>query len=158
MAEQTPADDKKGILDKLIGYLLGNDKQEFLEVHIDAILIDEIINIAIESHPNEFIALLEGKIEKEVLKIKGLVFLPGETSNEGAVMQTFMKPISTGTIGSVHSHPGFNASPSNADLYFFSKNGLFHLIIAEPYNRNSIRAYNTVGAEIGYKIIEDYLN
>lgn len=158
MAEQTPADDKKGILDKLIGYLLGNDKQEFLEVHIDAILIDEIINIAIESHPNEFIALLEGKIEKKVLKIKGLVFLPGETSNEGAVMQTFMKPISTGTIGSVHSHPGFNASPSNADLYFFSKNGLFHLIIAEPYNRNSIRAYNTVGAEIGYKIIEDYLN
>jgi len=158
MADQTPADDKKGILDKLIGYLLGNDKQEFLEVHIDAILIDEIINIAIESHPNEFIALLEGKIEKKVLKIKGLVFLPGETSNEGAVMQTFMKPISTGTIGSVHSHPGFNASPSNADLYFFSKNGLFHLIIAEPYNRNSIRAYNTVGAEIGYKIIEDYLN
>ena len=65
MADQTPADDKKGILDKLIGYLLGNDKQEFLEVHIDAILIDEIINIAIESHPNEFIALLEGKIEKK---------------------------------------------------------------------------------------------
>jgi proteasome lid subunit RPN8/RPN11 len=156
MADRTPGENNPGILDKLISHLLGNNKQEFLEVHIDAALIEEIINIARESHPNEFIALLEGKIEKEALKIKGLVFLPGETSNEGAVMQTFMKPLSTGTVGSVHSHPGYNASPSNADLYFFSKNGLFHLIIAEPYDRYSIRAYNTMGSEIGYKIIEDY--
>jgi proteasome lid subunit RPN8/RPN11 len=125
-------------------------------VHIDAKIIDEIINIAREAHPNEFVALLEGKIEDRSLKIQGLVFLPGETSNQGAVMQTFMKPLSTGTVGSVHSHPGYNASPSNADLYFFSKNGLFHLIIAEPYDKHSIRAYSTMGAEIRYNTINEY--
>ncbi|WJI09846.1 hypothetical protein FGU46_06945 [Methanobacterium sp. CWC-01] len=153
MADRIPAEDNPGILDKFIGYLLGNDKRDFQEVHIDAGIIDEIISIARESHPNEFAALLEGKIKVNTLKIQGLVFLPGETSNQGAVMQTFMKPLITGTIGSVHSHPGYNASPSKADLYFFSKNGLFHLIIAEPYDEHSIRAYDSMGAEIRFKII-----
>jgi proteasome lid subunit RPN8/RPN11 len=153
MDDRIPTENNPGIVDKLIGYLLGTDKQNFQEVHIDAELIDEIIKIARESHPKEFVALLDGKIKENVLKIQGLVFLPGETSNQGAVMQTFMKPMRTGTVGSVHSHPSYNAIPSNADLYFFSKNGFFHLIIAEPYDEHSIRAYDTMGAEIGYKTI-----
>ncbi|MEN6329331.1 MAG: Mov34/MPN/PAD-1 family protein [Methanobacteriaceae archaeon] len=153
MTDRPPANNNPGVLDKFIGYLLGNNKQNFQEVHLDAKIVEEIINIARESHPNEFVALLEGKIKDNVLKIEGLVFLPGETSNQGAVMQTFMKPLITGTVGSVHSHPGYNASPSSADLYFFSKNGLFHLIIAEPYRQDSLRAYDTMGIEIGYKIV-----
>ncbi|HMK54786.1 MAG TPA: Mov34/MPN/PAD-1 family protein [Methanobacteriaceae archaeon] len=144
---------KPGLLDRLIGHILGNDTQKFLEVHIDGEVINEIVQIARESHPNEFVALLEGKIKENILKIDGLVFLPGETSNQGAVMKTFMKPLVTGTVGSVHSHPGYNASPSNADLYFFSKNGLFHLIIAEPYEEYSIRAYDTMGMEAEYRIV-----
>ncbi|MDP3066130.1 MAG: Mov34/MPN/PAD-1 family protein [Methanobacteriaceae archaeon] len=153
MADEIPPKNKPGILDKLIGHLLGNNKQNFQEVQLDAALIDEIIQIARESHPNEFVALLEGKVKDKILKIDGLVFLPGETSNQGAVMKTFMKPMVTGTVGSVHSHPGYNASPSPADLYFFSKNGLFHLIIAEPYDEYSIRAYDTRGREAEYMIV-----
>jgi proteasome lid subunit RPN8/RPN11 len=153
MTDRPPAKEHPGILDKLIGHLLGNDKLDFQEVHIDARIIEDIINIARESHPNEFAALLEGKIEDKLLKIEGLVFLPGETSNQGAVIQTFMKPLVYGTVGSVHSHPGFSASPSNADLFFFSKNGLFHLIIAEPYHEYSIKAYDSMGAEIRYQIV-----
>jgi proteasome lid subunit RPN8/RPN11 len=152
MTDRTPPDNP-GILDKLIGHLLGNDKRDFREVHLDEGIVDEIISIARESHPNEFAALLEGKIEDKILKIQGLIFLPGESSNQGAVMQTFMKPLITGTVGSVHSHPSYNPLPSNADLYFFSKNGIVHLIIAEPYDEYSIRAYDNMGAEIRYKII-----
>lgn len=140
-------------LDRFIAKLFKNPKQEIDEIHVDIEVIDEIINIAKESYPNEFMALLEGKVNENILRITGLIFLPGETSNEGAVMQVFMQPLSTNSIGSVHSHPGYNANPSDADLQFFFKKGIFHMIIAEPYNRESIKAYDNYGNLIDFKIV-----
>ena len=140
-------------LNNLLGKLLGTSKYQFEEVHIDKEVIDEIINISKEAYPNEFMALLEGNIEEHVLKITGLIFLPIETSQEGAVMQVFMQPLTVNSVGSVHSHPGPSAHPSNADLEFFSKRGLFHMIIAEPYDRESIRAYDSYGDPASYRII-----
>lgn len=140
-------------LDNLLGKILGTSKSHFDEVQIDREVANEIMNIAKESYPNEFMALLEGKIEDKILKITGLIFLPVDTSNEGAVMQVFMQPLSTNSIGSVHSHPGPNASPSDADLHFFSKKGLFHIIIAEPYNLESIKAYDSFGNLVNFKTV-----
>lgn len=140
-------------LNNLFSKILGTSKYKFEEVHVDKEVIDEIINIAKEAYPNEFMALLEGKIEDNVLKITGLIFLPIETSNEGAVMQVFMQPLMSHSVGSVHSHPGPDASPSTADLEFFSKRGFFHMIIAEPYDMESIRAYDSFGNSISYRII-----
>lgn len=140
-------------LNNLLEKILGTSKSNFEEIHIDREVIDEIMNIAKESYPNEFMALLEGKIKDNVLKITGLIFLPVDTSNEGAVMQVFMQPLSTNSVGSVHSHPGPNASPSDADLHFFSKKGLFHIIIAEPYTMESIRSYDSFGNLVDFKII-----
>ena len=140
-------------LNNILGKLLGTSKYQFEEVHVDSEVIDEIINIAKEAYPNEFMALLEGKIGNNILTITGLVFLPIETSQEGAVMQVFMQPLTTDSLGSVHSHPGPNASPSTADLEFFAKRGLFHIIIAEPYDRESIRAYDSFGNLADYRIV-----
>ncbi len=140
-------------LNNLLGKILGTSKQEIDEINVDSEVIDEIMNIARESYPNEFMALLEGRIKGQVLNITGLIFLPGETSNEGAVMQIFMQPLTTSSIGSVHSHPGYNAGPSEADLHFFSKKGIFHLIIAQPYSRESIIAYDSFGNIVDFKVI-----
>ena len=143
---------KNGWINKLMGILLGNQDKKFHEIIIEREVIEEIIQIARESHPLEFMAMLEGKISDEILRIDGLVFLPGETSNQGAVMNLFMVPMTTGTVGSVHSHPIPSATPSSEDLHFFAKNGLFHLIIAEPYTEESIVGYNTFGNLIDYKV------
>lgn len=140
-------------IDNLLEKILGTSENHFDEVQIDKEVTDEIMNIARESYPNEFMALLEGKIEDKILKITGLIFLPVDTSQEGAVMQVFMQPLSTNSVGSVHSHPGPNASPSDADLHFFSKKGLFHIIIAEPYDLDSIRAYDSYGNIVDFKTI-----
>lgn len=140
-------------LDNIISHILGTDKKNFTEVQIDQEVIDEIMQIAKESYPLEFAALLQGKIEKEILHIGGLIFLPGETSSEGAVMEILMLPPMSSAIGSVHSHPGFSNSPSQADYMFFAKNGLFHMIIAEPYDLDNIASYDTFGEKIGFKII-----
>ncbi|OPX60807.1 MAG: Mov34/MPN/PAD-1 family protein [Methanobacterium sp. PtaB.Bin024] len=145
--------EKKGWVDRIIGILLGNQGKDFQEILIDREVVDEIIQIARQSHPLEFMAMLEGKIHEGVLKVEGLVFLPGETSNQSAVMKTFMMPMTTETVGSVHSHPIPNATPSTADLHFFAKNGLFHLIIAQPYTEESMIGYDTFGEMINYRII-----
>ena len=140
-------------LNNILGKILGTDKLQFEEVHIDEEVIDDIINIAKESYPNEFVALLEGRVEDGILNITGLIFLPSDVSNESAVMQVFMQPLTMNSIGSVHSHPGPSASPSDADLEFFASKGVFHMIIAEPYTKDSIRAYDSWGNVISFRII-----
>ena len=139
-------------LKNILGKILGTPR-EIEEIQVENDLIDEIMSIAKEAYPNEFMALLEGRIQKNVLKITGLIFLPAETSDEGAVMQVFMQPLTTNSIGSVHSHPSYNASPSDADLQFFSKKGIFHMIIAKPFNRENIVAYDSFGNIIDFNII-----
>lgn len=145
--------EKPSLFQRLMSYLLGTDKKIFQEVHIDQEVVDEILNISMESYPNEFVAILQGKVKDSILHIDGLLFLPGETSENGAVMNIFMMPLVDEGVGSVHSHPGYDGSPSDADLYFFSKNGLFHLIIAQPYNLDSIFAYNSFGELVDFKVI-----
>ncbi len=134
--------------------MFGLGKKKFKEVQIDTQLIEEILDIAKESYPNEFSSMLEGKIEDGILKIDGLIFLPGAASESGAVMQIFMMPMLSDTVGSVHSHPGYNASPSDADLQFFAKSGYFHMIIAQPYEIDSIRAYDGFGDLVDYSIVD----
>ncbi len=138
-------------LESLIGYIFRADKIAFSKIQIEKNVIEDIIQIARKMYPNEFAALLQGGIEQGTLHIDGLIFLPGTSSDEGAIMQTHMLPLIS-TVGSVHSHPGYDASPSKADLQFFSKRGLVHLIIAKPYDRKSIRAYDASGNLIDYDV------
>jgi len=133
--------------------MFGFGKKRIEYVQIDHALLEEIMDIAKEAYPNEFSAMLEGKVEDNVLKIEGLIFLPGAASESSAVMEIFMMPMLSDTVGSVHSHPGYDASPSTADLQFFSKQGSFHLIIAQPYDLDSIRAYDTFGEPAEFEIV-----
>ena len=142
-----------GIIDRLFTTIFGNDKQKFSEVHLDQDVIEEIIKISRQKAPLEFVALLSGKIKDQILHIDGLIFLPGETSREGAVMKIFMLPPLSGSVGSVHSHPGYSAQPSGSDLFFFAKNGFFHIIIAQPYTLESMVAYNRFGEEVDFKVV-----
>ncbi|WP_286243061.1 Mov34/MPN/PAD-1 family protein [Methanobacterium ferruginis] len=144
---------RKSWMDKVMETILGNKDKNFQEILIERDVVDEIIQIARQSHPLEFVAMLEGKIKNGVLRIDGLVFSSGDRSNQGAVINTLMIPITTGTVGSVHSHPGPNATPSAADLQFFAKKGLFHIIIAEPYIEGSMIGYDTFGRVTNFKIV-----
>ena len=131
--------------------ILGNDKS-IDEVHVDYRVIDEIVKIATNADPNEYVALLSGDIEDKILKIKGLIFLPFKASSSSAVMEVFMMPMTTKSVGSIHSHPGPSANPSQADITFFGKNGYFHMIICRPYSESTIKAYDTYGNPMTYQV------
>lgn len=138
-----------------ISKLFGNNDDEFEEVRVDREVLNSVIYYSKQAYPNEFLAFLDGKIKNRILYITGLIFIPGETCETGAVIHSEIVPMNTKYFGSVHSHPGPSASPSDADLMTFSKNGYFHMIVCLPYSYNTFKAYDRHGESIDY-IVGDY--
>ena len=130
----------------------GNKEDEFSEVRVDREVLDSVIHYSKKAYPNEFLAFFDGSIKDEILYITGLIFIPGETGETGAIVHTEMLPMNTKYWGSVHSHPGPSARPSNADLVTFSKNGFFHMIVCLPYGLETFKAYDRYGNPADYTV------
>jgi proteasome lid subunit RPN8/RPN11 len=113
-------------------------------------VIDLIGAAAQAQHPNEFGGTLraQGDTITEVLLVPGTV--SGATH---AIFQLHMLPIDLSVKGTVHSHPGGNPRPSNADRELFSRYGTTHIIIAEPYNARTWRAYDGRGDPIQLEVV-----
>ncbi len=124
----------------------------FDQVRISDAVLQDIIDFAKANHPKEFVAFLSGKIIKKTLEVQGLVYQPYVSDENEAVLWTQL-PLLSGSVGSVHSHPGNNNRPSNADLKIFSK-GLINISICKPYNRESIAVYDGAGRKLPYGIAQ----
>jgi proteasome lid subunit RPN8/RPN11 len=135
---------------KVLGRLLGMDKYGFEKIIVERLVIDAISNFARGAHPKEFIMFLQGSFKEKALTITGLIFQEYYASEELA-MPIIRLPISMGIVGSVHSHPGPSNKPSNADLEFFAKQGIVHLIIKRPYSEKDIAAYDANGKSISFE-------
>ena len=129
-----------------------NEKNQFEKVCVDQGVIDSVVFYSKKSYPNEFLAMFDGYVNDKVLYITGLLFLPGERSHTSATFNDWMIPPSQKKWGSVHSHPGSNASPSHADLITFSKHGPFHIIVCEPYSLETMKAYDSYGMPTTFEV------
>ena len=135
-----------------ISKILGNNDEEFNEVKVDREVLESVIYYSKKAYPNEFLAFFDGEIKDKILYITGLIFLPGETCETGAVVHTELIPINTKYMGSVHSHPGPSAMPSDADLATFSRHGYFHMIVCLPYSLETFKAYDRYGEPADYSV------
>jgi proteasome lid subunit RPN8/RPN11 len=91
--------------------------------------------------PEEFAGLLQ---EQDGI-ITEVLILPGtESSDTSAVLRLYMMP-NIKAAGSVHSHPGPNRRPSEADLHLFSRTGNCHIIVGRPYEKQSWTCYDREG-------------
>jgi proteasome lid subunit RPN8/RPN11 len=103
--------------------------------------LDFILEASKSMAPEEFAGILQ---EKDGI-ITEVLILPGtESSDTSAVIRLYMMP-NIKAAGSVHSHPGKNRSPSEADLHLFSKTGSCHIIVGRPYDRQSWSCYDKAG-------------
>jgi proteasome lid subunit RPN8/RPN11 len=127
------------------------EKYDFDKIIIEKEVIDNIIELANQTLPKEFIAFLEGKTKNKVLRIYGLVYQE-YFANPSYTVYKFNPPITSGIVGSVHSHPGASNYPSRADLQSFSKKGMVHLIIRMPYSAENIQAYDKNGNRIRFEV------
>ena len=103
-----------------------------------------------DSHPKEFACVLraEGDTITEILLVPGT--LSGDRS---AILRMHMLPIDFSVVGTAHSHPTPNATPSGADLALFSRYGPIHIIVGEPYTMNTWKAFDRDGNVVKLKVI-----
>ncbi len=112
-----------------------------------------ILESAKSIYPKEFGGLLrvDTNIKNTIIEV---ILLPGTISGGSqAIFKLHMLPIDFSIIGTVHSHPSGNPVPSQADLELFNKYGRIHIIVANPFNETSWKAYNYLGNEINIIIV-----
>ncbi len=121
-------------------------------VHIPSNILDAIYAGAKELYPRESFLLLRGKKSKDVISITDLVLAPFAVHGEGfAHFNPYMFAGDFSLVGTVHSHPSGNISPSDTDLnYFF---GRILMIVGYPYEGKScIVAYDSNGNSVPIEI------
>lgn len=118
-------------------------------------IVDSIITYAKSWHPNEGILILQGKKEKNVIRITGLIIPP--FSSHGPFYSGFPVyelPFDLSYIGTIHSHPSGSNRPSLEDLNHFF--GLVSLIICYPYDAGNIGGFDRNGNMIDVETQDHY--
>lgn len=140
-------------LQKLLDSLLTMGQQKFSSIKIQRDAVDEMLDFAKGAYPKEFVAALEGSVQDDTLTITGLLYQPFRASETSALPEPMIPfPMTSGSIGSVHSHPRGSNSPSRADIHFFGKKGMVHLIIKRPFGPEDIACYNSFGERCEFEI------
>ncbi|MBI4361824.1 MAG: Mov34/MPN/PAD-1 family protein [Euryarchaeota archaeon] len=109
-----------------------------------------ILEVARESHPKEFAALLENHGGT----IDNLIFLPGTRGSDGSAdLPLHNLPLGVRVAGSVHSHPVEDRTPSDEDLKLFSDTGEVHIIVCPPYTESSWSCYTWEGTPARLRVV-----
>jgi proteasome lid subunit RPN8/RPN11 len=123
----------------------------------EVIVPKEIFEMVFESarrvHPKETIFLLRGKKKGDSWNITELIIPPAATYGKGfSGFPMHMLPMDFSIVGSVHSHPSGNISPSAEDLN--RSLGKVIVIVGFPYHGSeNVAAYNRDGKRLNLQIV-----
>lgn len=118
-----------------------------MELRIPRDLVKGIMELAHGRHPRETILLLRGTMNRNNIEITETLLPPFGVGGKGfATFRTGMLPFDLTLIGTLHSHPSGNLSPSVGDLHNFF--GKVMVIIGPPYETENIAAFNKKGEKI----------
>jgi len=123
-------------------------------VSIDHELLMTIFEGARRLCPRETILLLRGKKKKNMITISELVVPPLANYGQGfAQIRLHMLPMDFSIIGTAHSHPSGNLSPSPADLNHFI--GVVLMIVGFPFkDEKNVAIYNRAGEKLALQVPE----
>jgi len=123
-----------------------------LTIQIPSNILEAIYAGAKELYPRESFLLLRGNKNKGIISITDLILAPFALHGEGEVhFNPYMFSGDLSLVGTVHSHPSGNISPSHTDLnYFF---GRVLMIVGYPYESHTcIAAYDSNANRIPIEI------
>jgi len=111
-------------------------------------LLDSIFEGAKRLYPKETILLLRGKKVKDTIRVNDLVIPPLATYGHGfANYPLHLLPMDFSLVGTVHSHPSGNKTPSDVDFNHFF--GRILMIVGYPYaSLEDVAAYNSLGEKL----------
>jgi proteasome lid subunit RPN8/RPN11 len=118
-------------------------------------ILDAIFAGATQLYPRESFLLLRGKKTKGTIRITDLVLAPFAVHGEGfANFNPFMFSGDFSLVGTVHSHPSGNISPSHVDLNHFF--GRILMIVGYPFEgENCVAVYDSNGEKTPLQITSD---
>jgi proteasome lid subunit RPN8/RPN11 len=117
-------------------------------VSLTAELLDAIFEGARRLYPKETILLLRGKKSKDSISVLELVVPPLATYGRGfANIPLHMLPMDFSIVGTVHSHPSGNLTPSDVDFNHFF--GRILMIVGFPFaGEQNVAVYNSRGEKL----------
>ena len=121
-------------------------------VQVSQELLDAIYAGAKQLYPRESFLLLRGKKSKGVIHVLDLVVAPFAVHElDSAHFNPYMLPSDFSLVGTVHSHPSGDISPSDVDLnYFF---GRILMIVGPPFEGEACLAvYDSNGDKLPVQI------
>ena len=103
-------------------------------------------------YPKEVILLLRGKKGKNEIRILELVVPPLAVHGHGfANIPLHMLPMDFSLVGTVHSHPSGNLSPSDVDFNHFF--GRILMIVGFPFaGAQNVAVYNSKGERLPLQV------
>jgi proteasome lid subunit RPN8/RPN11 len=115
-------------------------------------LLDAIFAGAKQLYPRESFLLLRGKKRKDVIHVSDLILAPFTVHGRGfADFSPHMLPMDFSIVGTVHSHPSGNISPSNVDLNHFF--GRILMIVGYPFEgERCVAVYDSNGEKLPLEI------
>jgi proteasome lid subunit RPN8/RPN11 len=127
---------------------------KYVSVSLDRDLLETIFGCAKNVYPRETIFLLRGQRKKDAIVVTDLVVPPLARYGRGfSNIPLFMLPMDFSLVGTVHSHPSGNISPSNADLNHFF--GIILMIVGSPFiSENDIAVYARSGDRLTVHVTE----
>jgi proteasome lid subunit RPN8/RPN11 len=130
------------------------EKKNQRQVVITRMAANGIISYSRGLYPNEAILILRGKTTREQITVDGLAIPPFASSGPYySGFSDFFLPFDSSYVGTAHSHPSKSNRPSLEDLNrgFY---GSVSIIIAYPYEDDTMAAYDRAGNELEVKILE----
>ncbi|MDO5844861.1 MAG: Mov34/MPN/PAD-1 family protein [Methanocorpusculum sp.] len=118
---------------------------------IDRETLNLLLEMGKSSSPNEFIVMLgaEKGVINTVYPIAGT-----RVSNDSANIFMDMIPLGMSLAGTAHSHPNGCICPSDADLSTFAETGQVHIIVGEPFDEYSWKAFDREGGIKKLEVVE----
>ena len=130
----------------------------YMSSSISVLVGEELLQAVFEGarrlYPREIVLLLRGEKKKNLVKISEVVVPPLATYGSGfANIPLHMLPMNFSIVGTVHSHPSGNLTPSSADLNHVF--GVVLMIVGFPFaDERNVAVYNRNGEKLTLKITE----
>lgn len=118
-----------------------------MRVIIERGVLRDVMELARDAHPREVILLLRGSRDRDEVRVKELLFPPFGHGGRGfASFPAHMLPIDFTIVGTAHSHPSGNLTPSVGDMHNFY--GRVMVIVGPPFALDSVAAYRKGGERL----------
>lgn len=121
-------------------------------ITLTAELLDAIFEGARRLYPKETILMLRGKKTKDTIRVEELVVPPLATYGHSfANIPLHLLPMDFSIVGTVHSHPSGNITPSDVDFNHFF--GRIMMIVGFPFaDERNVAVYNSHGEKLQLQI------